>query len=57
MSGVFGSGWAWVGVGKDGKLEITATPNQDNPLMEGANCSPVVPILGLDVSSCSYTHC
>ena len=33
--GRFGSGWAWLVVGADGKLAITSTPNQDSPLMEG----------------------
>src|SRR5882757_423908 len=31
----FGSGWAWLVKGKDGKLAVTSTPNQDSPLMEG----------------------
>ena len=31
----FGSGWAWLVVNKDGKLEVTSTANQDNPLLEG----------------------
>src|SRR5476649_190426 len=31
----FGSGWAWLSAAKDGKLEISSTPNQDSPLMEG----------------------
>ena len=44
----FGSGWAWLVV-KDGKLEITSTPNQDSPLMEG-----LAPILGLDVWEHAY---
>lgn len=44
----FGSGWAWLVV-KDGKLEVTSTPNQDSPLMEGAT-----PILGLDVWEHAY---
>lgn len=47
-AGRFGSGWAWLVV-KDGKLEITSTPNQDTPLMEG-----VTPILGLDVWEHAY---
>ena len=45
----FGSGWAWLIVGKDGKLAVTSSPNQDNPLMEGTT-----PILGLDVWEHSY---
>ena len=45
----FGSGWAWLSVGKDGKLELDATPNQDNPLMSGKK-----PILGLDVWEHAY---
>lgn len=45
----FGSGWAWLVVGKDGKLSITSTPNQDNPLSEG-----LTPILGLDVWEHAY---
>ncbi|MFP4978051.1 superoxide dismutase [Paenibacillus sp. CN-4] len=44
----FGSGWAWLVV-KDGKLAVTSTPNQDNPLMEGAT-----PLLGLDVWEHAY---
>ena len=31
----FGSGWAWLVVGKDGKLAVTSTPNQDSPIMDG----------------------
>src|SRR5271154_4085698 len=31
----FGSGWAWVSVTKEGKLEIASTPNQDSPIMDG----------------------
>ncbi|CAM4512122.1 MAG: superoxide dismutase [Paenibacillus macerans] len=45
----FGSGWAWLVVGKDGKLAVTSTPNQDNPLSEGQT-----PILGLDVWEHAY---
>jgi Fe-Mn family superoxide dismutase len=45
----FGSGWAWLVV-KDGKLAITSTPNQDNPLMDGSG----TPILGCDVWEHAY---
>ncbi len=45
----FGSGWAWLVVGKDGKLAVTSLPNQDNPLMEGQT-----PLLGLDVWEHAY---
>jgi len=44
----FGSGWAWLAV-KDGKLEVTKTPNGENPLMYGSQ-----PILGCDVWEHSY---
>jgi Fe-Mn family superoxide dismutase len=48
--GVFGSGWAWLCVGADGKLMITTTANQDSPVFtEG-----VLPILGLDVWEHAY---
>ena len=36
----FGSGWAWLVVGKDGKLAVTSTPNQDSPIMDGADPDP-----------------
>ncbi len=48
----FGSGWAWLCV-KEGKLEVCATPNQDNPLMPGVSCQGT-PILGLDVWEHAY---
>ena len=44
----FGSGWAWLSV-KDGKLEISKTPNGESPLVHGAT-----PILGVDVWEHSY---
>jgi Fe-Mn family superoxide dismutase len=48
----FGSGWAWLIV-KDGKLAVTSTPNQDNPLMDVADVKGA-PILGLDVWEHAY---
>jgi len=45
----FGSGWAWLVV-KDGKLAVTSTPNQDNPLSDGSGA----PILGIDVWEHAY---
>jgi len=48
----FGSGWAWLLV-KDGKLEITSTPNQDNPLMDLAEVKGA-PVLALDVWEHAY---
>ncbi|WP_207117735.1 superoxide dismutase SodA [Peribacillus simplex] len=44
----FGSGWAWLAV-NNGELEVTSTPNQDNPLSEGKT-----PLLGLDVWEHAY---
>ncbi|TSD87438.1 superoxide dismutase [Mycobacterium sp. KBS0706] len=48
--GQFGSGWAWLVVGKDGKLKITKTPNGSNPLATGEGKV----LLGLDVWEHSY---
>ncbi len=48
----FGSGWAWL-IKKDGKLEVTSTPNQDNPLMDVAEVKGT-PILGIDVWEHAY---
>ena len=45
----FGSGWAWLVVNKEGKLEVTSTANQDTPISEGKT-----PILGLDVWEHAY---
>ena len=47
-TGRFGSGWAWL-IWNNGKLEITSTPNQDTPVMDGKT-----PILGLDVWEHAY---
>ena len=49
----FGSGWAWVCVGNRGKLFVTSTPNQDNPLMDVAE-KKGTPILCLDVWEHAY---
>jgi len=48
----FGSGWAWLIV-KDGKLEVTSTANQDNPLMDVAEVKGK-PVLGIDVWEHAY---
>lgn len=48
----FGSGWAWLIV-KDGQLEVTSTPNQDNPLMDIAEVKGT-PIFGIDVWEHAY---
>jgi superoxide dismutase, Fe-Mn family len=48
----FGSGWVWLIV-KDGKLEVSSTPNQDNPLMDVAEVKGI-PILGVDVWEHAY---
>lgn len=48
----FGSGWAWLIV-KDGKLEISSTPNQDNPLMDVTEVKGT-PLLGVDVWEHAY---
>ena len=48
-AGRFGSGWAWLVINKAGGLEITSTPNQDSPIMDGLK-----PVLGVDVWEHSY---
>lgn len=45
----FGSGWAWLSLTKEGRLEISSTANQDSPIMEGKN-----PLLGIDVWEHAY---
>ena len=47
--GRFGSGWAWLVADRAGKLAVTSTPNQDNPVMDGLH-----PLLGLDVWEHAY---
>lgn len=49
----FGSGWAWLIVDANGKLAVTSTPNQDNPLMDVAEVKGT-PILGIDVWEHAY---
>jgi len=49
----FGSGWAWLSV-DNGKLFVSSTPNQDNPLMELEGVQNATPILGLDVWEHAY---
>jgi len=46
---VFGSGWAWLVVDKNGELKVVSTPNQDSPVTDG-----MYPILGLDVWEHAY---
>jgi Fe-Mn family superoxide dismutase len=49
----FGSGWAWLAVDADGKLFVSQTPNQDNPMMDVAS-KRGTPILALDVWEHAY---
>lgn len=50
-AGQFGSGWGWLSANQDGKLILSASANQDNPLMEGGGYTP---ILGIDVWEHAY---
>ena len=50
-AGQFGSGWGWLSTNKEGKLILSSSANQDNPLMEGKG---FVPILGIDVWEHAY---
>ncbi len=49
----FGSGWAWLCIDSTGKLFVSSTPNQDNPLMDVAE-QKGIPILGIDVWEHAY---
>ena len=49
----FGSGWAWLCVDAKKELCVCSSPNQDNPLMDVAEC-PGTPIMGLDVWEHAY---
>jgi Fe-Mn family superoxide dismutase len=50
----FGSGWAWLIRRPDGRLAVTSTPNQDNPLMDLPGIERGTPLLGLDVWEHAY---
>ncbi|MDP3467038.1 MAG: superoxide dismutase [Daejeonella sp.] len=49
----FGSGWSWLSVSSEGTLQVSSTPNQDNPLMDIAEVKGT-PILGMDVWEHAY---
>lgn len=49
----FGSGWAWLCIDTKNELCVCSSPNQDNPLMDVAEC-PGIPLLGLDVWEHAY---
>lgn len=50
----FGSGWAWLSVDANGKLFVSSTPNQDNPLMTKLVDGSGTPVLGIDVWEHAY---
>lgn len=50
--GRFGSGWAWLSANKNGDLQVSSSPNQDNPIMESHG--EWIPILGIDVWEHAY---
>ena len=50
-AGQFGSGWAWLSVNGSGELKTSASPNQDNPIIEGTG---YIPILAIDVWEHAY---
>lgn len=50
-AGQFGSGWGWLSAGRDGKLVLSSSANQDNPKMEGGGLTP---ILSIDVWEHAY---
>jgi Fe-Mn family superoxide dismutase len=51
---VFGSGWTWLSVDANGKLFISNTANQDNPLMKNVVSKKGTPVLGIDVWEHAY---
>jgi Fe-Mn family superoxide dismutase len=51
---VFGSGWAWLSVNSSGGLEISTTPNQDNPFMKGVITNNAWPFFTIDVWEHAY---